>query len=284
MPRVYPISKQDHEVADRLKEFRRRCKCTRSYLAEQIGIAPAAITRIELGRVPLKYELARGIFRCLNINPYWAATGKGNPKEYICLPDSTALKAPRDAVFSEVFSNHLTQLFERRKADLESEIGLRYQRGKLAANRIQTWFRDVPDGLVGEFEKHIDKAAHEFFLKYPTESPERVLQRKLWYEDFCKQWELRISAGTQIDENSFLTDKASGDKVGSVKGEWLKLKKQIQQATSDSGSKSKLAKSVRVDLTQLSKWLTDSDSAREPGAEYTLRMLHWVKQHERKQK
>ncbi len=62
----------------------------------------------------------------------------------------------------------------------------------------------------------------------------------------------------------------------------LKLKKELQNATTDSGSRSKLANYLSVDLTQLSKWLTDADSAREPGAEYTLKdKLHWVKQNGR---
>jgi transcriptional regulator with XRE-family HTH domain len=79
-----------------------------------------------------------------------------------------------------------------------------------------------------------------------------------------------------------LTDTATYDKTLVVKSEWLKLKKTIQEETAGAGGKSALAKRLRVDLTQLSKWLTDSDSAREPGADYTLKMQAWVNDPKRK--
>ena len=67
-----------------------------------------------------------------------------------------------------------------------------------------------------------------------------------------------------------------------VKAQWPLLKSRLQKSTQIAGSKTKLAKFLGVKLASVSQWLTDSESAREPGAETTLRMLRWVEQQERK--
>jgi hypothetical protein len=61
-----------------------------------------------------------------------------------------------------------------------------------------------------------------------------------------------------------------------VKGQWPGLKRKLQEATAHPGSKSKLAKFLKVDLSRVSQWLSDAKGAREPGAEYALQMLYWV--------
>ena len=128
--------------------------------------------------------------------------------------------------------------------------------------------------LFCESLKGIDRdSASEEFVK-------KVMEMEIEIEQFAEKLrddiELRQKARLRILQNEGLTDKTSDDKTVGVKSEWFKLKKKIQAATADAGGKSKLADFLRVDLTQLSKWLTDSDSAREPGADYTLRMQAWV--------
>ena len=81
-----------------------------------------------------------------------------------------------------------------------------------------------------------------------------------------------------------LTETATRDKTIGVQNQWYRLKQRIQKVTESPGGKSALAKFLGVDLTQLSKWLTDSKkSAREPGADYTLKMLQWVQERESQQ-
>jgi transcriptional regulator with XRE-family HTH domain len=87
--------------------------------------------------------------------------------------------------------------------------------------------------------------------------------------------------GAENDSNYDLTNPAISAKLAGVKNQWTELKRRIQKAACNPGTKTTLANFLRVDLTQLSKWLTDSKSAREPGADYTLKMLHWVEQIER---
>ncbi|MBE0544003.1 MAG: helix-turn-helix transcriptional regulator [Verrucomicrobia bacterium] len=67
-----------------------------------------------------------------------------------------------------------------------------------------------------------------------------------------------------------------------VKPQWPDLKRRLQKATTAIGAKTTLAKVLDVDPTQISQWLSESKSAREPGAEYALQMLQWVELQERK--
>lgn len=79
-----------------------------------------------------------------------------------------------------------------------------------------------------------------------------------------------------------LTETLTQPIVEVVKPLWPALKKRLQSATAETGKKSELANFLKLDLTRVSQWLTDGKSAREPGAEYALQMLHWVEHQEQK--
>lgn len=86
-------------------------------------------------------------------------------------------------------------------------------------------------------------------------------------------------------EKTRLTKKATSENIADVNipPQWPMLKKQLQEATAKVGYKSKLAQFLKVDLTRISQWLSDAKNAREPGAEYALRMRYWVNLPEDKQ-
>jgi transcriptional regulator with XRE-family HTH domain len=100
-----------------------------------------------------------------------------------------------------------------------------------------------------------------------------------FYEHFST-FDVNAALGLPPEKHSVkihLTNPATSGKLGGVKkNQWPELKQKIQQAASEPGVKSALAKFLGVHLTQLSKWLTDSKIAREPGAEYALQMKYWV--------
>jgi hypothetical protein len=92
----------------------------------------------------------------------------------------------------------------------------------------------------------------------------------------------RPEIAEETAEKKLLTCVHASVKPSEVKAHWPLLKRRLQQATAESGEKSRLAEFLKVKLASVSQWLTDSDNAREPGAETTLRMLYWVEQEERK--
>jgi transcriptional regulator with XRE-family HTH domain len=284
VPRINPISKQDRDVAARVKEFRRGCKCTRAYLAAQIGVAGAAITRIELGRVPLRYELARQIFSILKINPLWAAIGKGEPNDYTPLPTSLELNVPENTAFSDVFATRLSKTFLNEKADSESQIALRHQRGKLAAKLIERHFVDVPDGKVGDFERAVDRFIIGWFSGNRENDPTRKLQRRIWYKELATSIQARMDAEKENANASRLTDTATYGNLTKVKAQLPSLLGRLNRATKESGKMSALADFLgkgtghKVPLASVSRWLSGK---REPGGEITLKLLNWVELQER---
>lgn len=279
MPRTNPISKQDREIASRIREHRRASKCTQSYLAAQIGIEAAAITRIELGRVPLKYDLARILFSLLEANPKWVATGQGNPKGYIDLPHSTDLKINGNETFSSVFFRELWPMFEGDKPETESEEAFRYTRGKIKAGQIEMWFELVPDGYTRELNKGLETFWKEFYSKLPPEDAKNKFRRALRRGSFVAKLKQRIARWNEIAENIVLTDSATYEKLSpDVKPQLPNLRDRLNQATKESGKMSALADYLKVPLASVSRWLSGK---REPGGEITLKLLHWVEQQER---
>ena len=63
-----------------------------------------------------------------------------------------------------------------------------------------------------------------------------------------------------------------------VKSEICKLIEQVKHKASKPGAKSELARTLGVAPARISEWLSGE---KEPGGEYTLKLLHWVKQQER---
>ena len=83
-----------------------------------------------------------------------------------------------------------------------------------------------------------------------------------------------LTPGTQKEE---LTDVNDSVKPSDVKAQWPILKKRLQEATAEPGLKTAMARFLKVkNLASVSQWLTDSDNAREPGAEIALKMLYWL--------
>jgi len=248
-------------------------------LAAHLGVAPAAITRIELGRVPLKYDLARDLFSYLGIDPEWAATGKGTPSGKVELPEAIALNTNGNATFSSVFFDELWPIFKDEKLEPELETVLRHTRGKVKAAQIEIWFRCVPSGYVRELDNGLEQFWKEFYSKLPPENPKMKLRRELEFASFLKDLERRLAKQKESGKNNELTDAASYGKISEVKAQLPNLLDRLNRATKETGKMSALAVFLGVPLASVSRWLSGK---REPGGEITLRLLHWVEQQERK--
>ena len=147
---------------------------------------------------------------------------------------------------------------------------------------VASWISRLPDDEAETFYGAITASADACIKEYPDEPTELVQARHrvLLQEQMYARMVGRLAAEKEAAENSSkkeLTKTAIGTNVaGGVKNQWPALKRRLQKATAEAGLKSKLADFLRVDLTRVSQWLTDAKSAREPGAEYALQMLHWV--------
>jgi transcriptional regulator with XRE-family HTH domain len=271
-------------IGSRLRAFREKRQIPRSGFAVKIGFGSERIASYESGRAPLPYAVFFAISKNYFINPFWLATGDGDDMWHLPLPSARDLNVPDNAVFIEVFSNHLSRLFDIGNADPKSEIVLRYQRTKTAAMLIEQNFVDVPDGMVRDFEYDLDNFVQEWFSKHPEKDPIRKLQRRLWYKTFSQKLEQRIAAETKSGQNQSKErlDKKTGlsDKVCLKKKirSLPDLMAALREHTKLRGQKATLARELNVSRQAIDQWLSGNA---KPSAEITFKLLNRVEQQER---
>ena len=284
------MNKRERGICARARQFREGIKWSQSDFAANLGITRDQLASIEYGRTPLRYDIAWK-YNVLFGMSLSALAEEGFPVNFTELdrwPNPYLLKNP-----SILLSNVLDSLYNsepdslivsqgknpdafstnapvpgylHRAANLEFVIDLL----KNSIAQVQT--KSVFD-FCGEIRSAIQKIAE----KFPHESEERSLKELNDLNWFLIRKE--ISRRFQNDGHNFnLTQKATSSSLADVKVDplWPALKNRLQEATAKSGSKTKLAKFLKVDLTRVSQWLSDSKTAREPGAEYALQMLYWV--------
>jgi transcriptional regulator with XRE-family HTH domain len=260
-------------------------------LAAQIGLKAAAITRIELGRVPLKYDLARILFSLLKVNPKWVATGNGSPDAHVDLPHAIALNINGNATFSSVFFSDLWPIFKSDKPESEAEEIFRHTRSKIKAAQIEIWFQSVPDGYARELANGLENFWKEFYSKLPPEDAKIKLRRALRRASFQVNLKQRIAMQKETAGNKVVANAGSGTAVGkSVLDKenlpamlpgmrlevptWPELKKTIKRLTAERGEKKALADKIGVSRQVLGNWLSDASQG-APNADLTLELLKW---------
>jgi transcriptional regulator with XRE-family HTH domain len=282
------INQQEREIAARVRKVRKDLWLSIPKFAAALGETLDRMASIEYGRTPLTVAVADKLADEFDINLKWLKTGNGK-------------KVPGIGTFSvfapEIRRSILLSIADTASIEEKHSELLKYNYLGMEA-RIYKAVR-LPKGekqkvLVAGFHGYFDEA----FNLLPQEGREKLLALcHCTIEQFEHDWyngeretpgqnlsmePLVIPRGKKFDLFK-LTDKATSAKDEAVQNQWHRLKARIQKATENPGGKSMLAKFLGVDLTQLSKWLTDSQkSAREPGADYTLKMLQWVEAQERK--
>jgi len=90
-----------------------------------------------------------------------------------------------------------------------------------------------------------------------------------------------MNASRKNQPKKSLTGISLKSKERGVKSEIQKLIEQVKRAASKPGAKVALARALDVAPARISEWLSGE---KEPGGEYTLRLLRWVEQQERHKK
>jgi hypothetical protein len=161
---------------------------------------------------------------------------------------------------------------------------------------------------AGRISKALDEAESELRKLAAMEPRDRTrIVRELWYQNRSDDLRRLLAA---LDER-----KAEVMKATAPRGDWLakiqppedekdsltnyanaeilapmvkappqlpKLLSRVRKLTAKSGMKTALARFLDVNLSQLSEWLSEEETARKPSGEYALRMLLWVQQQEQK--
>jgi transcriptional regulator with XRE-family HTH domain len=261
-------------------------------MARGAGLDRSAIVRIELGRAPLKYKAALAILRFLDAHPVWVATGHGSAQPGVPMPLASDLGVDDNASFSEVFDAHFSKYFgfpsQSAKADsseaamqLSLSASIRHDLIGVLNERLKLWFRQVPDTSLMEFMQSLVKCGDLLIVGFGRDD---------WKEEFARRGRMDAldstvtpphgGGGPKQAKNNLLTYVTVSDNVSPVKSIMANLLDRLNKATSQRGMKSKLAKVMGVPLANVSQWLS---GAREPGGGTTLKLLHWVEQHEPQQ-
>jgi len=254
------------------------------------GIDPGILERIELGRVPLKYGAAEKLLSVYNINPCWLATGVGPMAVGVSLPQSIRLGVSDSSSFSEVFKEKLEKALTSRVAKIEASP--RYKFGELThsadpkgrviaeeflSSELRSWLEHVPSKHLNKLVNSIRFAARGLLDDWEGEpDPPATVQKRR--EQMQRERNAIAERRAHLKSFQFaLTDINASVKQSEVKARWPLLKKRLQRETAAPGGKSRLAKFLKVkSVASVSQWLTDSENAREPGAETALQMLYWL--------
>lgn len=248
MPRVNPLPKRELEICGRLTFVRKLTGLSREGFG--FSLFDDAIKRVELGRVPLRYELATRIWtRTPEINPLYLALGEGPPMlEFgIFLPTPFQVRASAGDLFSSVieqFSDDLRTLFTPGVVQRLPMSWIAAQRDLIALKKEDA---DAAAFLLVEYKSRVD------------------------------HWEETAN----LAEKKRLTNITDIGNTAAVKSKLSPLLARLNTATSERGMKSVLAKYMKVPLPNVSQWLSGE---REPSGETTLQLLHWVEERERQGK
>jgi transcriptional regulator with XRE-family HTH domain len=261
------MNKRERQICSRLKELRERLDQSQRNFSVLLGIGRDQLASIEYGRTPLRSGLALTVAAATGCNLQWLAEGSGPQLGPLPSPDLTA-QIPSRSLFSKTWDTRLKVLFRAGSNVVgKNPVAGSFVGGAGVPNYLNEEMSGILNFLPPEF--------HPNFFAYITKAGRDFIKvnRAAIIELNAKRGKSKTDT-----ENQCLTKKTSGLKfTGEVKNQWPALKRDIQKAVSAPGKRTILAKFLGVGLDQLSKWLADKKFAREPGAEYALRMQFWVR-------
>lgn len=250
------MNEREKMIGARLRGFREVLQISRSKFAVSIGYGSERIASYEAGRAPVRFEVFNAIAKTYSLSPQWLATGIGSafyPRNVISAQISD--KIPPRALFSSVYDEYLVSEIQHLKDSEEQALDLLHQ-------KMNAFFNRVLDGRISVKDS---KQAAEDLLASITEMTAR-LRTELISRTAFKD---RVS---QISTLTSITPESNSD---GVKSEIKKLIERVKQKAAKPGAKAELARTLGVAPARISEWLSGE---KEPGGEYTLRLLRWVEQ------
>jgi len=249
------------------------------HFAQSIGITRDNLVSIEYGRTPLRFWLADRICEKFNISQQWLATGRDPVSGYVVIPQDLLIQTAPRSLFSAAFDDRLGHFVQERiqqtQALARAIAAKADASGKILEDRLYNlalcWFQRIPPHLYQEYFSVLMAASSAFFQQHRGQFAPGV-----WPPP-------RLPRPQELEntEKKLLPEVTASDNVLPVKQTMANLLERLNTATSQRGTKSKLAKAMGVPLANVSQWLS---GVREPGGETTLRLLEWVRAEEAEQK
>lgn len=131
MARTNPISKEDREIAKRLRWIREATLASRSAFCRSLGLDYLRFSSYELGRVPLPFSVGDAVCKAEGVSQLWLATGKDDWHFHHPIPSELLAKIPPRATFRDAVNGVLNAHLQLRRA--EASVNLNTRRLRLMA-------------------------------------------------------------------------------------------------------------------------------------------------------
>lgn len=296
-------------------------KITQAECARQIGLDRSTFSNYETARTPLRHEIALRFCRQFIISEEWLATGyydaartaiiargvpgQGTDNDRVdfilirqcmdLLSEPATLQINPGALFSVAFDGGL----KTRYAELAQENPWNPRINFSDADQYElavTFLRVIHERhcaiLCDEAQRRGVKSAllwraylrQTYLCAYHicrrisiSEFPGEVLASPDFVRAvICEAFPRSTEAGD--DPKKDLIGSSLKSNCDTVKSEIEELIARVKRHASRPGAKAELARTLGVAPARISEWLSDE---KEPGGEYTLRLLRWVEQQER---
>lgn len=288
MARKNPVPNREKEICRRIRLIRQASGLTQTAAARELEIDRALLASYELGRVPVRYHFADRFCAHFWVSQRWLAEEKEPKQWYVFVDKSLREKINPNAHFSHVYDSVLRPLLDKALAAVSEFTG-----GQFDAKSLNEYGEAVGASQIGELSPEaatpiIARQIYSFLNSLPPHLYQPFYNSFLKLLDSFKNDHSKalrnfknvVTEAVAVEnELTYIPDNGN---TPSVKAQWPLLKKRLQKATEATGRKTRLAEFLGVKLSNVSQWLTDHESAREPGAETALQMLNWVEQQERK--
>jgi transcriptional regulator with XRE-family HTH domain len=262
------VDHREREIAMRVRRVRLINQLSVSKFAKVLEVSANKVAGVEYGRTPLAVNIADKIAAHFDVNLSWLATGAGRMKPSIGQIAKIEPEINGSLLLSGAFSEEMYQRL------LQS-----YKFNFLAADAILSDGVDLPKGKPGE--KYLDEFylfLDDRFRELPHPEKEKLLTLLIRLTArFNTSWHLgrRDFADGVLEfiKNQSLTDITLSSNTLGVKSEIDKLIERVKRKAERPGAKAELARALGVAPARISEWLSGE---KEPGGEYTLRLLKWV--------
>ncbi len=291
------MTPREIQICERVYHIRTQiAKWSQPDLARALGITQNQLAGVEYKRAPLRFSMAKFFCEKFDVNQRWLALGVKPVQPKFDVPMEYSFLVKPNSLYSAVFDGWLDGQTKQIEDSLIEMVGEDNFRTGNFDDAIFSHVRPGSEAPVQSLVFYVKKVValqlnqlpDDLRLKYgnallkATESFELKHSKRIAQTQSPAERKFLVDTGG-LKENALTETSKASKLVGEVKiaPQWPTLKKRLQKATREIGAKPALAKILNVDPTQISQWLSESQSAREPGGDYALRMLKWVELQER---
>lgn len=250
MPRKNPMPEREQQICSRLRVFRESTKLTRAAFAREIGVDPLRLASYELGRAPVRFDLAWRVKEKFHLSLVWLFKEVGNMRGNYAV--SAACVPTPDMLFSKAYEFYIGQALIDAKAGLHEFPN-----------------DEILFATVAKGSKLSGLELDSLFDRLKTRIPKRI------WPGFRASMDQCAAQAVEYLRKGVLTHSETHVKTAAVKPQPQLpiLLDELKKATAEPGKKSALAKFLGAPLASVSRWLSGE---REPGGEITLRMRYWL--------